>query len=156
MERPIKGFEIEEGGDAIALLSCGHIQHVRHKPPLINRPWAVTTEGRNSALGESLNCVLCDRFEVPKDVVLYQQTPVFSEASIPDHLKKDHTTKAGVWAKIVVKEGKLRYRIETLATDLELSQEKEGIIVPEVPHSVEPLGAVQFFVEFYKAPDLSI
>ncbi len=36
---------------------------------------------------------------------------------------------------------------------MELSQDKLGIVVPEVLHSVEPLGMVRFLVEFYKKPD---
>ena len=153
MERPITGFGHDDQGDPIAILSCGHPQHVRHNPPFINRPWVTTEQGRNSMLGVALNCVRCDRFELPDSFVSYKQTPVFTEETVPAGLKKDHSTKTGVWAKIIVTEGKLRYRVDALGTDMELSQDKPGIVVPEVLHSVEPLGAVRFFVEFYKKPD---
>jgi len=83
----------------------------------------------------------------------YKKTPIFTEKSLPTGLKNDHSTKAGVWAKIVVIEGKLRYRVDTLGIDVELSLDKSGIVVPEMLHSVEPLGTVKFFVEFYKEPD---
>jgi len=46
-----------------------------------------------------------------------------------------------------------RYRVDTLGIDVELSLDKSGIVVPEMLHSVEPLGTVKFFVEFYKEPD---
>ena len=49
--------------------------------------------------------------------------------------------------------GKLRYRVDMLNVDTELSAETVGIVVPEVPHNVEPQGPVRFFVEFYRAPD---
>ena len=153
MERPITGFALDDDGDPIAILSCGHRQHVRHNPPFINRPWVTTEQGRNSMLGKTLNCLRCDKLELPDNFVPYKQTPVFTEESVPAGLKKDHSTKAGVWAKIVVTEGKLRYHINALKTEMELSQDKIGIIVPEVLHSVEPLGTVRFFVEFYRAPD---
>ena len=52
MERPITGFGVDPDGDPIAILSCGHPQHVRHNPPFINRPWVTTTDGRASMLGE--------------------------------------------------------------------------------------------------------
>ena len=153
MKRPITGFRTDEHGDWVALLDCGHPQHVRHNPPFTNRSWVVTEQGRNSRLGEVLNCVRCDRFELPAHFVAYKQTPIFTEASLPEGLKQDHSTKTGVWAKIIVTEGKLLYRVAALGTEMELSRNQAGIIVPEVLHCVEPVGAVRFFVEFYRSPD---
>ena len=57
-----------------------------------------------------------------------------------------------MWAKIVVGDGRLRYCVEALNADIELSHDRVGIVVPEVLHRVEPLGAVRFYVEFYRAP----
>ena len=153
MDRPITSFSLDEDGVWVAMLSCGHLQHVRHHPPLTDRPWVMTEEGRNSRLGMSLNCVRCDHFELPSHFIPYSRTPVFTEATVPDGLRRDHSTKAGVWAKIIVMEGKLRYHIERLETTQELSQGRSGIVTPEVPHHVEPLGAVRFYVEFYRTPD---
>lgn len=152
MERPITGFEVDAKGDPIAILNCGHPQHVRHNPPFINRPWVTTEQGRNSMLGKTLNCVRCDKFELPNDFTAYKRTPIFTEESVPAALRKDHSTKAGVWAKINVTEGRLRYRVPSVGVDMQLSMDKIGIVVPEVLHNVEPLGAVRFFVEFFKAP----
>ena len=152
MERPITVFALDDKGDPIAILSCGHPQHVRHNPPFIHRPWVATEQGRNSMIGKTLNCVRCDKFELPGHFLAYKKTPIFTEDSMPANLKKDHSTKAGVWAKIIVSAGRLRYRVNALETDTELSCDKFGVVVPEVPHSVEPLGGVHFFVEFYKAP----
>ena len=153
MERPITGFEFDGEGDPIAILSCGHAQHVRHNPPFINRPWVTTEQGRHSMLGKTLNCIRCDKFELPSSFIAYKKTPVFTEESLPGALRKDHATRVGVWGKIIMAEGKLRYRVPALQADMELSQDKIGIVVPEVLHNVEPLGAIRFFVEFYKAPD---
>ncbi|MDN5752015.1 MAG: DUF3565 domain-containing protein [Nitrosospira sp.] len=151
MERPITGFGFDDEGDSIAILSCGHPQHVRHNPPFINRSWVTTEQGRSSMLGKTLDCVRCDKFELPDSFVAYKRTPVFTEETLPAGLRKDHSTKTGVWAKIMVAEGKVRYRVPALKADIELSPDRIGIVVPEVLHSVEPLGAVRFFVEFYKA-----
>ncbi len=152
MRRPMTGFFRDDVGDWTARLSCGHAQHVRHDPPLVERPWVTSEEGRNSRLGQSLDCLRCDAFEMPSDVVAYKQTAIFTADSVPPALRKDHATAVGVWGRVVVLEGRLRYRVDALATDVELSPERPGIVVPEVRHHVEPLGPARFFVEFYRAP----
>jgi tellurite resistance-related uncharacterized protein len=153
MERPIVAFEQDSEGEPIAILSCGHPQHVRHNPPFINRPWVTSEEGRNSMLGQILNCVRCEQFELPNNFVPYKRTPVFTKESVPAGLRNDHSTKTGVWARINVEEGKLRYCVPAFDAKMELSPDKVGVVVPEVQHKVEPLGPVRFFVEFYRAPD---
>ncbi|MDG5500096.1 DUF3565 domain-containing protein [Marinobacter sp. BGYM27] len=62
----ITGFVQDEEGDWVALLACGHRQHVRHKPPFVNRPWTTTASGRAGRIGTTLACVKCDRQE-PRD-----------------------------------------------------------------------------------------
>jgi tellurite methyltransferase len=151
MQRPIEGYQQDEHGDWVALLRCGHGQHVRHKPPFWSRPWVTTEEGRAARLGAELACVLCDRFELPKDFQPYKRTADFTTGSIPDALRRDHSTKPGVWGVINVLEGRLRYLVELpLVRDELLEPGSRGIIVPEVRHRVEPEGEVRFFVEFYR------
>lgn len=60
MQRNITGFHLDEHNDWVAELECHHGQHVRHNPPFVNRPWVITERGRNSKLGETLNCKKCD------------------------------------------------------------------------------------------------
>jgi hypothetical protein len=60
MQRTITGFERDEEGHWVALLSCGHRQHVRHKPPFIERPWVVDQVSRDAITGETIECPLCD------------------------------------------------------------------------------------------------
>lgn len=91
---------------------------------------------------------------LPPTAIPYQQTREFSEATVPASLRRRHTTKPGVWARIHVLDGALRYRI--LAPPEEehvLSPERAGIVEPEVPHEVEPLGPVRFYVEFLRCPE---
>lgn len=154
MQRPITGFRLDDQGDWVAVLSCGHPQHVRHNPPLMNRPWVLTPEGRDSRLGEPLNCVRCDDLELPDTFVPSGRTPVFTEATIPDALKANHATATGVWGRVHVVEGTLRYRAESLGVDMQLSPDTGGVIVPEVRHSVAPTGPVRFYVQFYRAPEV--
>jgi hypothetical protein len=52
--RRITGFRQDEHGDFIAVLECGHTQHVRHRPPWQIREWVTTEAGRNQKLGVSL------------------------------------------------------------------------------------------------------
>ena len=60
MLQPIVGFNQDEHGHWRAELVCGHMQHVRHDPPLISRPWVLTPEGRAGMIGNTLNCLHCD------------------------------------------------------------------------------------------------
>lgn len=152
MTRPITAFRLDDKGDWIAVLSCGHAQHMRHAPPFTSRPWVLTAEGRDSKLGAPVDCVRCDRFEVPEAVVTFKRTETFTEHTVPDGLLKDHTTAPGVWGRITVVEGTLRYRVVQFDTDIELSPQNPGIIVPGVPHSVRPVGKVRFHVEFLRTP----
>lgn len=152
MQRPITGFGTDELNDPVAYLSCGHRQHVRHQPPFINRPWVMSEEGRRSMLGTTLNCVRCDQMEWPEHFVAYKQTPEFTQETLPDGLKKDHNSKAGVWAKIHVLEGVLHYTIESLGIEMDLLPGLPGIVLPEVLHHVAAKGPVRFYVEFYRAP----
>lgn len=68
MLQPIVGYHKDELDDWVAELACDHFQHVRHNPPWTNREWVVTDAGRQSRLGETLDCVKCDRNE-PADKV---------------------------------------------------------------------------------------
>jgi hypothetical protein len=60
MKQPITGWRQDEIGDWVALLACGHGQHVRHEPPLTFRPWVLSEAGRASFLGFPLDCKGCD------------------------------------------------------------------------------------------------
>ncbi len=152
MRRLITGFKVDEHGDWVAFLNCGHRQHVRHRPPFEERPWVINEIERTKKIGNPMDCVRCDRFEMPDDFKAYRKTAEFNERTVPQSLRRDHSTKPGVWAKIQVIEGKLSYRIDALGTQFELSPGVPGIVIPEVRHHVEPVGSVRFFVEFYRRP----
>jgi tellurite resistance-related uncharacterized protein len=152
MQRAIEGFHPDEVGDWVAELRCGHGQHVRHRPPFWVRPWVMTSQGRAERIGTELPCVLCDRFEMPAGHAPYQRTREFDQHSIPDALRTDHSTKAGIWGVIHVLDGRLRYIVEPpLASEQLLDRELPGIIVPEVLHRVVPDGEVRFFVELHRS-----
>jgi len=61
MKQPIVAYRLDEEGQWVAELACGHSQHVRHDPPWQLRPWVLTEEGRRTFLGTLLDCPYCDR-----------------------------------------------------------------------------------------------
>jgi hypothetical protein len=60
LKQQIIDFHRDDDKDWVADLECGHQQHVRHKPPWMNRPWVETPEGRKSRIGVELDCKRCD------------------------------------------------------------------------------------------------
>ena len=89
--------------------------------------------------------------ELPKGLTAYKRTPVFDQDSIPAGLRREHRTKPGVWALIHVLAGKLRYRRAGVPGTQVLTPAQPGIVHPEEPHDVQPMGPVSFFVEFHAA-----
>ena len=151
MKRAITGFRLDGAGDWVADLDCGHGQHVRHRPPFVSRPWVVSGGGRAEMLGTELDCVRCDRMEWPDGLAAYRQTPEFDETTIPAGLKSEHATKRGVWARIHVVSGVLRYRVGApVRRSFHVEPGSRAVIVPEVRHRVEPVGPVRFFIEFWR------
>lgn len=82
----------------------------------------------------------------------YRSTPVFDETSLPAALRSRHNTKAGVWGVIRVLEGRLILRYLEPASEIVLEPGRPGLILPEQPHEVEPLGAMRMQVDFYNEP----
>lgn len=85
---------------------------------------------------------------LPADCEVYRRTRSFTETSVPRGLLREHSTAAGVWGRIVVERGALRYRVGGL--QFTLAPGTPGIIAPEVLHEVEPVGEVTFHVEFLR------
>lgn len=90
---------------------------------------------------------------LPAGLAHYKSTPEFTQDSMPAGLRRSHTTAAGVWGRIVVLEGTLRYRITgaALPETHVLMPGSPGIVEPQVEHEVEPVGNVRFLVEFHRA-----
>ena len=85
------------------------------------------------------------------ELVPYRRTPTFTESSVPAGLLRDHRTKPGVYGRIHVEAGCLRY---TDATGEQLlTAGAVAVSRPEQTHAVEPVGMVRFYVEFCHAAD---
>ncbi|WP_296127701.1 DUF3565 domain-containing protein [Pseudomonas sp. Ga0074129] len=52
-------FRQDEHGDWVAVLSCGHTQHLRHQPPWQNRAWVLDAQKRQAQLGKAFLCGWC-------------------------------------------------------------------------------------------------
>lgn len=151
MKRAIVAFHEDNAGDPVADLDCGHGQHVRHRPPFIDRAWVLSESGRAGMLGRELDCLRCDRMEWPDGLVAYRRTPEFDEQTLPMELTREHATKRGVWGRIHVVVGALRYTVAApVSRSFRLAAPASGIVVPEIRHCVASEGAVRFFVEFWR------
>ena len=67
MRQKIVGYNKDEAGDWRAELACGHLQHVRHQPPLVSRQWVLNEDGRQQKIGAELDCRKCDE-SAPADI----------------------------------------------------------------------------------------
>ncbi|MGQ7817445.1 DUF3565 domain-containing protein [Metapseudomonas furukawaii] len=55
----IVGYRQDEDGHWVAVLSCGHTQHLRHQPPWQSRPWVLDPERRAALLETPFPCGWC-------------------------------------------------------------------------------------------------
>lgn len=147
------GFHQDADGHWVAELSCGHRQHVRHRPPFELRPWVTTAEGRAARLGQTLDCIRCDRRELPDGYAVYKRTAAFTRDLIPAGLQRDHRTKPGVWGRIIVTRGQLAFHEGDERDPPRVVTSREPVLVlPEVVHRVSASDDVEFHVEFLKGP----
>jgi tellurite resistance-related uncharacterized protein len=149
--RPAVGFQQDAQGDWVAALACGHTQHVRHRPPFELRPWVLTEAGRQAKLGADFDCSFCEMPELPPLARVYEHSRDFDETNTPKALLERHQLGCGVWGRIVVLEGLLKYEIlEGRPGVWILRPDVVGSIAPEVAHRVLPCGPVRFKIEFLK------
>ena len=149
MERVICGFHRDEDNDWVAEVSCGHAQHVRHRPPFQLREWITVAAGRDSHVGTAIECSLCDRAEMPLGLRPLWSTPMWDEHSVPPGLLRTHTVYPRTWGRIVVRDGQLRFAASTKpATDVVLGARDVQAIPPGVEHEMHPVGPVHFSMQF--------
>lgn len=154
MRRAIVGFHQDEDGDWVAELSCLHNQHVRHRPPFQERPWVVDEAGRAARLGAELDCLRCDRAELPDGLTLTRTAGPFDAGTIPAGLRRDHRVAEGVWGCLCVQRGSVRFSMNTEPPlDARLQAGDRQAIPPGVPHALTVEGPVRLAVEFYARPN---
>ena len=136
------GFHQDDAGDWVAELECGHNQHVRHTPPFQVREWVVDDAARRARIGAPLDCPLCDRAELPAFVRHVRDSAVWDAQSMPEGLRRRHRLGRGTWGVLHVDKGMLRFDTE------EMTAGATRVIPPDFEHQVEPVGDVEFWIEF--------
>lgn len=79
----------------------------------------------------------------------YRSTPVFDNDTLPEGLRRAHSTKEGTWGVIRVLEGRVRYVIEHTGETLMLDPQNPGRVRPQELHHVEPEGRMRMQVDFF-------
>jgi tellurite methyltransferase len=151
MRQTITGFHRDAEGDWVAELSCGHNQHVRHRPPFMQRPWTVTEAGRDERLGTPLPCPPCARAEFPAAIRRVRSSPEWDERTVPPGLLRAHQLAAGTWGKLIVHQGALRFSLTgepPVSVELVAGSPAQAI-PPGVCHEVQPMGSVRFSIDFF-------
>jgi len=65
-------------------------------------------------------------------------------------MQHNHRTKAGVWGRLIILEGRLRYCLEDgSGRSWMLDSDTPAWIPPDLPHRVEFIGPVRFYVSFW-------
>ncbi|MHB1534346.1 MAG: DUF3565 domain-containing protein [Acidimicrobiales bacterium] len=150
MQRAITGFHQDEKDDWVAELSCGHSQHVRHRPPFQTRPWVLESLGRAERVGTMIDCPLCDRAELPEGLRLARTSPEWDERTLPAGLLRSHRVASNTWARITVREGRLRFTASTQPPlEVVLVGGSTQAVPPDIGHGLETLGPVRFSIEFF-------
>lgn len=97
---------------------------------------------------------------IPANAVAYKRVPAdeslfFTPQSLPKLLKSRHNTRAGVWGKIVVVSGLLRYRsLESDGKEYLLTSRRYGVAQPQQYHQVQPESDdMRCYVVFHHIPD---
>jgi tellurite resistance-related uncharacterized protein len=149
VNRAITGFEQDEEGDWVALLSCLHRQHVRHQPPFRVAAWVLDDAERTARIGAELDCPLCDRAELPEGLHVVRRTGVWNERTTPAGLRRAHHVAPGVWGLLRVEAGRLRFRAATEPPlDVVVDPGTPQPIPPDVDHHVEIEDPVRFYLQF--------
>lgn len=82
----------------------------------------------------------------------YRSTAVFTETTLPAALRTKHSTKAGVWGIVRVIEGRVKLTYLDPPSVITLDPHTAGLLLPEQPHFVTPVGAMKMRVDFYDRP----
>ena len=151
MEKKIVGFHVDDLGDWVADLECGHGQHVRHNPPWINRPWVLDEAGRESMLGQVLSCKKCNMPAIPGNAKRVTCSPLFDQQMLQQQCSGPQENASDCWIELVVSQGELVYQrhtdhVEGYVIDPEFS----AVIPPGTGYTLIPKGDVQMCFHYYE------
>lgn len=88
---------------------------------------------------------------LPAGVRLVRTTPVFDHDDVPVGLLGEHRVASGVWGRLVVRSGRLRFVFDGEQPSSRVVTAGDQVVIPpQRPHHVELVGAVAFVVEFHR------
>lgn len=91
--------------------------------------------------------------ELPPGFVAYGRSPDFFSDNLPAKLQSAHSTKAGTWGLLHVREGVVHFRLEPPHQGERTVKAGETVVIElQVPHRITFLEPGNMFVEFYRSP----
>lgn len=89
---------------------------------------------------------------LPDGLTLARTTDEFDEETVPAGLRRAHRVATGVWGRLQVRAGSLRFVWEDGRPDeaVDLDAGDSLVIPPDTPHRVEPGPGARFAVEFHR------
>ena len=152
-ERAIVGYRRDDDGAWTCLLTCGHRQHVRHRPPFFVAEWIDSEAGRALHVGSPLRCRLCEQFLLPDAVDFVRASPVWDEGSLPRALECRHRLASGTWGVLRVLDGRLLFVVHSVTVvESVLTSATPQAVPPEMEHEVRIVSPVHFVLETYHVP----
>lgn len=88
--------------------------------------------------------------ELPAGCELVRATREFDEQTVPAALLAAHRVADGVWGRLVVREGALRFGFDDETTERLVTAGSSQVIPPGRLHHLTVDGAVRFVVEFHR------
>ncbi len=88
---------------------------------------------------------------MPEGLSLVRTTPEFTAVSTPSGLRSAHEVADGVWGRLRVRRGSVRFVFEDARDDaMVISADGSVDIPPQRRHHVEPADDAVFVVEFHR------
>ncbi len=91
---------------------------------------------------------------IPEGFTLARTTDVFDRDTVPNGLLRAHRVAAGIWGRLVVHDGQVRFVFEDTPDEPIAVDAGDAVVIPPSRyHHVELDGPARFAVEFYR-PDV--
>lgn len=89
---------------------------------------------------------------LPDGLELARTTDEFDERTVPTGLLRNHRVATGVWGRLVVRSGALRFGFGD-DDEIDVAAGESVVIPPDRVHHVAVDGPVRFAVEFHRPAD---
>lgn len=94
---------------------------------------------------------MTDHGSLPEGLELQRTTDEFTAETVPRGLLRAHRIADGVWGRLRVRAGSVRFIEEVEPEQVtELGEGDTKVITPGLPHRVEPDDEARFAIEFHR------